>query len=232
MALKVISLGSIGTLIESSDMQRRAYNRAIREAGLNWDWYPELYSKLLEVPGGRKRVRDYAATVGDTITEEQVTAIHEGKSRIYQQMLREEGITLRPGIGELIAAAQADGLDLVWAAGTSMANLEAIVDAAGEALSFEMFKLVTHQGMLTQRKPDPETFHIIMDKLGLAPDEIIAIEDTESSLLSPVAAGIRVVATPGALTSDQDYSKATAVDRDGSKISDLNWLKSLMTQPV
>lgn len=227
MTLKVVSLGSIGTLIESSDMQRRAYNRAIRTAGFDWEWDRELYSRLLQVPGGRKRVRDYAAEVGDAITEEQVTAIHTGKSRIYQEMLRDEGISLRAGIADLIQAAQADGIQLVWAAGTNWQNLEAIVDALDGALSFEMFELVTHQAMLTKRKPDPETFHIIMEKLDVSADEIIAIEDTESSLLSPVAAGVRVVATPGALTRNQDYSQATAI-ADNGEIADLDWLKSLL----
>lgn len=231
MALKVLVLGSIGTLIESSDMQRRAYNKAIAEAGFDWDWHPELYSDLLEIPGGKRRVRDYATQVGDTITEEQVNAIHTGKSRIYQEMLREEGIALRAGIGEIIEAAKADGIRLVWSAGTSMANLEAIVAATDDRLTFDTFELVTHHAILTNRKPDPETYHIIMRQLDVTADEILAIEDTESSLLSPVNAGVRVVATPGALTSDQDFSQATAVARDG-EIADLDWLKSLMSKPA
>lgn len=232
MTLKAISLGSIGTLVESSDMQRRAYNHAIAEAGFDWDWTPDLYSELLKTPGGRKRVRNYAESVGDTITEEQVTAIHNDKSRIYQEMLREEGISLRPGIAELIKNAKADGLLLAWASGTNIGNLNAIVEATNDTLSFDMFDFYTHQEILTHRKPHPETFHIIMDKLSLTADEVLAIEDTESSLMSPVQAGVRVVATPGALTSNQDYAKATAVDSDGSKIADLDWLKSLMNIPA
>ncbi|MEL6407754.1 MAG: HAD-IA family hydrolase [Chloroflexota bacterium] len=231
MAVKVIALGSIGTVIESSDMQRRAYNKAIAEAGFDWDWHPELYSELLEVPGGKRRVRDYAAEVGNEITEEQVEAIHSGKSRIYQEMLREEGIALRDGIAEVIQKAQENGIQLVWTAGTSLENLQAIVDATDDIFTFDTFVYYTHHGLLTNRKPHPETYHMVMEKLNLKPDEILAIEDTESSLLSPVNAGVRVVATPGALTSDQDFSQATEVARDG-EIADLDWLKSLMEEPA
>ena len=227
MTLKAISLGSIGTIVESSDMQRRAYNRAIQEAGLDWDWTPELYSRLLQINGGKKRIRQYAEETNTDITEEQITAIHDGKSRIYQAMLREEDISLRAGVADLIAAAKADGLKLAWAAGTNMENLEAILDALGDQLSFDTFDYYTYQGVLEHRKPHPETYHKIMDELGVSADEIIAIEDTASSLQAPVDAGIRAVATPGALTSDQDFSQAVAVDRDG-KIGDLDWLKSLL----
>ena len=36
MKYKAILFGSIGTLIESSDIQRNAFNEACKEAGLDW----------------------------------------------------------------------------------------------------------------------------------------------------------------------------------------------------
>ena len=35
-------LGSIGVLAETSDIQRRAYNAALSEAGVPWEWNPDL----------------------------------------------------------------------------------------------------------------------------------------------------------------------------------------------
>ena len=45
--MKAILFGSIGTLIETSDLQREAFNEAFKEAGLDWYWDHEDYTKLL-----------------------------------------------------------------------------------------------------------------------------------------------------------------------------------------
>tara|TARA_B110000503_G_scaffold47893_1_gene77939 strand:+ start:1294 stop:1407 length:114 start_codon:yes stop_codon:yes gene_type:complete len=37
MTVKAVFFGSIGTLVETSDLQRRAFNQAFAEAGLDWD---------------------------------------------------------------------------------------------------------------------------------------------------------------------------------------------------
>ena len=46
--MKAILFGSIGTLIETSDLQREAFNQAFKEAGLDWYWDQEDYTKLLK----------------------------------------------------------------------------------------------------------------------------------------------------------------------------------------
>ena len=47
MNFKAILFGSIGTLIETSEFQRRAFNQAFSEGGLDWNWKPEEYRDLL-----------------------------------------------------------------------------------------------------------------------------------------------------------------------------------------
>ena len=43
-----------GTLADTErDGHRVAFNRAFAEAGLDWDWSPELYGRLLDVTGGK-----------------------------------------------------------------------------------------------------------------------------------------------------------------------------------
>ena len=38
MTFKAILFGSIGTLAETSDLQRNAFNEAFKISGLNWFW--------------------------------------------------------------------------------------------------------------------------------------------------------------------------------------------------
>lgn len=49
-----------GTLAETECAGHRvAFNRAFVEFGLDWNWTPELYGKLLAVTGGKERVALY-----------------------------------------------------------------------------------------------------------------------------------------------------------------------------
>lgn len=45
--MRAIIFGSIGTLVETSDLQRRAFNAAFAEAGLAWVWDEAPYRAML-----------------------------------------------------------------------------------------------------------------------------------------------------------------------------------------
>jgi beta-phosphoglucomutase-like phosphatase (HAD superfamily) len=64
--------------------------------------------------------------------------------------------------------------------------------------------------MVEYGKPAPDIYIRAMQDLAIKPDEIIAIEDSEPSLQSAVAAGIRCVAFPGENTAEQNYEGAIA----------------------
>ena len=46
--MKAILFGSIGTLIETSNIQRESFNQAFKEIGLDWYWDQESYKQLLK----------------------------------------------------------------------------------------------------------------------------------------------------------------------------------------
>jgi beta-phosphoglucomutase-like phosphatase (HAD superfamily) len=45
--LKAVIFGAIGTIAETSDLQRQAFNAAFKAAGLDWNWNAEVYRDLL-----------------------------------------------------------------------------------------------------------------------------------------------------------------------------------------
>ncbi|MFN3785977.1 MAG: HAD family hydrolase, partial [Thiothrix sp.] len=54
--LKALLFDVDGTLADTErDGHRPAFNKAFREAGLDWDWSVELYADLLTVTGGKER---------------------------------------------------------------------------------------------------------------------------------------------------------------------------------
>ena len=58
--MKSILFGSIGSLVESSEIQRKAFNEAFKEFGVDWYWNVANYIKMLEKPGGLNRLIQYS----------------------------------------------------------------------------------------------------------------------------------------------------------------------------
>jgi beta-phosphoglucomutase-like phosphatase (HAD superfamily) len=57
--LKVLIFDVDGTLADTEDVHRAAFNAAFRDAGLGWRWSVAMYTRLLEVSGGKGRIRHY-----------------------------------------------------------------------------------------------------------------------------------------------------------------------------
>ena len=57
---KALLFGSIGTIVETSEIQRKSFNSAFRIAGLKWNWTKEIYKNLLNKSGGEERILRYA----------------------------------------------------------------------------------------------------------------------------------------------------------------------------
>ncbi len=54
MAIKAILFGSIGTIVETSNIQRNCFNSAFKISGLKWYWSKKLYQSMLKKSGGEK----------------------------------------------------------------------------------------------------------------------------------------------------------------------------------
>ena len=60
MKYKAVLFGSIGTIIETSEIQRQSFNDAFKEIGLDWFWNETEYKNLLQKSGGTKRIEGFA----------------------------------------------------------------------------------------------------------------------------------------------------------------------------
>jgi beta-phosphoglucomutase-like phosphatase (HAD superfamily) len=52
-----------GTLAETEEAHRLAFNQAFAEAGLDWTWDQALYRDLLKVTGGKERIAHYLSSL-------------------------------------------------------------------------------------------------------------------------------------------------------------------------
>ena len=211
MTRDAIFLGSIGVVADTSDMQRRAFNAAFAEAGLGWTWEGQEYLDLLQRPGGRRRIADYASARGEDVD---ATAIHRRKSDLFQEMMRDEGLTLRPGIADIVEIARSGAVRLAGVTTTGRDNLDAYLAALSPALSEDDFDLVTDASMVEAGKPDPAIYSLALERTGLPADAVVAVEDTPECLAAATGAGLAAVAFPNEAAAGRDFPGAEArVDR-------------------
>lgn len=214
MTRHALFLGSIGAVMETSDIQRRAYNRAMAEMGLDWTWSRETYRALLAQSGGRDRLALLSAATGAALSDDTIAAIHARKTVFACAEIRETKPPLRPGVAALVDAALSAGVAVAWVTSTFAQNTAAVIDAAKGGLPAERFATIIHRDDVARGKPDPEAYRLALARCGVAAPAATALEDTAASLRAAKAAGVWTAVTPGLLTDDQDVFEADAVAED------------------
>ena len=59
MELSAVFFDVDGTIAETEELHRKAYNSIFSDEGISWNWTKELYKKLLKVTGGKERLKHY-----------------------------------------------------------------------------------------------------------------------------------------------------------------------------
>lgn len=208
MPKKALMLGSIGSIAETSDIQRRAYNQALQEAGLDWRWDEATYAELLTQAGGKERLSMLAAATGHSLNDAQIDAIHARKTELACDEVRRTAVGLRPGVRALVRAAKDRGLKLALVTTTYQPNIDAILDAAGDDLPASDFDHIVSRDAIEHGKPAPDCYLAALKALGVDARDALAVEDTPNSVMAASRAGIDVIATPGKLTAAQDFWQA------------------------
>jgi HAD superfamily hydrolase (TIGR01509 family) len=217
MSLAALIFDVDGTLAETEEAHRRAFNETFAEAGLPWVWDEPLYNRLLGVTGGKERIAAFqrqAPREAPRLTSAEIAALHRRKTERYAALLAEGALTPRPGVTALLDRAAARGLRLAVATTTSRPNVEALCRSCWGCTGAELFDVIAAGDEAPRKKPAPDVFLIALERLRLAPGSCLAFEDSAHGLRAALEAGLRVVATPSRHARDQDFTGAAVIAAD------------------
>jgi len=223
MTIKAIIFDVDGTLADTEDGHRMSFNKAFAENGLDWSWDVALYDRLLKVTGGKERIKYFVESFSSGFTkpdnfEEFVKHLHKVKTAHYTTMLREGRIPLRPGIKQLIGDARAAGITLAIATTTTPENVSALLEVGLGKSWADYFAANGCGDIVPHKKPAPDIYFWVLDKLGLPADACIALEDSENGLRSSLAAGVKTFVTINHYTRNQNFTGAAGVFDDLSNL--------------
>ncbi|WP_142849805.1 HAD-IA family hydrolase [Telmatospirillum sp. J64-1] len=215
MPLRAIIFDVDGTLAETEEAHRRAYNLTFAAMGLGWVWDRPLYKRLLGVAGGCERLRHWLSEAHPGLLAEDpglVDAIHRAKTARFLDMVRADEVAFRPGVRRLIAEAAEADLRLAVATATSRVNIEALLKNLGPL--GECFTVLATGEDSPRKKPAPDVYLAALSRLGLPPQSCLALEDSHVGLTAARAAGLTCVVTVSAWSEGEDFTAATAVLSD------------------
>ena len=217
MALEALIFDVDGTLADTErDGHRVSFNQAFVEAGLDWRWDEALYGELLDVTGGKERMHHYVDRYRPDYQkpadfEALFTRLHMAKTRHYTALLGRGGIPLRPGVRRLLEEARTRGVRLAIATTTTPDNVTALLRHAVSPEAESWFEVIGAGDVVAAKKPAPDIYYYVLDRLRLSPAQCLAFEDSENGLRAALAAGLRTVITVNDYTRAHDFRGAAMV---------------------
>jgi HAD superfamily hydrolase (TIGR01509 family) len=216
MSLAALIFDVDGTLAETEEVHRQAFNKIFEEYGFDWHWSWEKYSQLLKVTGGVERIThflrtDHGGVFSDEWIATQVPEMHRAKTARYGDLLAAGGVTLRPGVERLCKEARDQGVTLAIATTTSTANVAALIDHSADAVAMDWFAAVGAGNIVNHKKPAPDIYQWTLDQLAIPASDCVALEDSLNGLMSATAAGLATVVTYSSYTKGQDFTGSLAV---------------------
>lgn len=199
-----------------------SFNRMWGELGVPWQWSDAEYGRKLKIGGGKERMlslfEDPAflrawpqAPSSPAARKELVAAWHKRKSEIYRDIVSSGRLPSRSGVRRLAQEALGRGWLLAVASTSAVESVEAVLrQAVGEATA-SRFSLVLAGDCVRAKKPAPDIYLLVSERLGVPPSQIVAIEDSANGVEAAVSAGMHTVVTLSGYTVDEDFSKAVLV---------------------
>jgi len=213
MSLRALIFDVDGTLAETEELHRTSFNEAFAQAGLSWTWDRPLYGELLEVTGGKERITSFIERHGATpaLDQQAIARLHQNKTSLYTGAVARGAVSLRPGVRRLLTEARQIGLPVAIATTTSRESVNALLHASFGPDGLDQFAFIAAGDSVPRKKPAPDIYDLVLQRLGLAGRDVIAIEDTPNGLRAARGAGIDVIITRSLFGGEVGFEEALTV---------------------
>ena len=205
-----------GTLADTEEAHREAFNDAFYAHGLEFCWSRELYGELLQVTGGKERLAAYFDRIPLAASErrrlsDMIPWLHATKTSFYRHRIERGSVPLRPGVRRLMTEARAAGVKLAIASTTSPDNVSSLLEGALGSDALHEFSVIAAGDAVPRKKPAPDIYLLALGRLGVTARRAVAFEDSAVGVTAAKAAGLFTVATPSDWTRGQDFAAADLV---------------------
>lgn len=197
-----------GVLVDSEPFGFEALRRVMGRYGLgyseeeNAEFLGRTTLESCRILKARHALPDSAEALADFYIEGMLAQIEDGPIPM-------------PGVPDVLERVRAFGYRLALASSAELRVIHANLTALRLGPFFEA---VVSGTQVARGKPAPDVFLAAADRLGVAPDRCLVVEDSRNGLLAAKAAGMICAVVPCAHTRHQDFREA---DHRLTALSDL-----------
>ncbi len=214
--LKALIFDCDGVLAETErDGHRIAFNRTFAAKGYGFEWDAALYKELLKVGGGKERMKHFFDQAGwpegTSDKDALIKELHQRKTDYYTQMVEAGELPLRPGVARLVDEAIAAGVKLAVCSTSNEKSVHTVVERLLGPDRKAKFDVILAGDVVSKKKPDPEIYTLVLQRLHLKPTQCVVVEDNRNGLLAAKGAGVCCLVTTNSYTEDEDFHEADLV---------------------
>lgn len=190
-----------GVIVSTDEFHYQGWQHLADELGVYFDRH--INERLRGVSRmGSLEILLERATRSYTLAEKQECC--DRKNKYYQALLESlSRADILPGVLKLLPELKARGIKI--AIGSSSRNCPTILERVGLA---GVFDTVVDGNHITRTKPDPETFLLAAQRLGISPNYCLVVEDAEAGVSGALAAGMKVLAVGSASNDSRAHRRA------------------------
>jgi HAD superfamily hydrolase (TIGR01509 family) len=214
--LKALIFDCDGVLAETErDGHRVAFNRTFAAKGYDFTWDEALYKELVKIGGGKERMKHFfdrtSWPAGTSDRDALVKELHKLKTDYYTRIIESGELPLRPGVARLVDEAIAAGVKLAVCSTSNERAVHTVVERLLGPERKAKFAVILAGDVVSKKKPDPEIYALVLDRLHLRPTECVVVEDSRNGLLAAKGAGMYCLVTTNGYTEDEDFQEADLI---------------------
>ncbi|HMK29644.1 MAG TPA: HAD family phosphatase [Terriglobales bacterium] len=173
-----------GTLIDSEEFHWLSWRQAMAREGIAIT-HEQFLSSF-----GQRNDSILPQWLGSAATSERIERIANTKEKLYRQLVRREGISPLPGVGEWLHRLHKEGWLQAIASAAPRANIDTVLQALSAT---HIFHGIVSAEDVHRGKPDPEVYLIAARRVGALPDRCIVVEDAVAGVQGARSAAMKSI---------------------------------------
>lgn len=198
MSIKAVIFDLDGTLTDTEKFYQTAWPEALAHFGYQCEPWMPLELRSLGRPYAPERFKEWFGQDFD------YNEVREYRKAIVVDMIKEQGIPLKPGAKEILIWLREHGILTCIATANDYERTKGYLNKLG---LFDYFDRIICSDMVKLGKPAPDIYAYACQQLELDPRETFAVEDSPNGVTSAYLAGCNVIMVPDLTEPDEELKK-------------------------